>query len=233
MRSMLVAITLSLGAAARLSPSAFCSIVDKAVTAVHQQSAATSFCSSYLHIPASTIQNAVTATATFYYPASCANPNAAKRTAAPEVGNAEIAARNVPKPPCLKSYTVASVLSSACSCLSIPPGTVTTGSTTTTPVTTFLTFLLKLDDLGPIYFYGIADSLSSQNIENIQCRFIGSPGVCTLSCVTKENAGSDPADGHAVLQICPANSAGNTWYLDTALDSGCELIAPVVVPVPN
>lgn len=117
---------------------AFCSIVDKLVTAAHQTSQATAFCSSYLHITASTVTSTVSTYTYTFSPAGCTAP-AAKRTPEPGLeALADIAARepapkgktSVAKPSCFKTYTAAAVLSSACSCLSIPTGTVT--STTST-----------------------------------------------------------------------------------------------------
>ena len=143
-------------ASPKLNPSAFCSIVDKLVTAAHQQAPATSFCSSYLHITQSTVTSTITTVATVTTPSGCSNP-AAKRTPAPEITPAAVAdiegrdpGRNGPrkapvaKPSCFKTYSVSSILSSACSCLSITPGTVTTTTTyTSATITTPLTFFLS------------------------------------------------------------------------------------------
>jgi hypothetical protein len=148
-------VAVAVGTPARTT--SFCSIVDKIVTAAHQTSQATAFCSSYLHITASTVTSTVSTNTYTLSPAGCTAP-AAKRT--PEAGLeavADIAARHpaqaakqpVPKPSCFKSYTAGALLSSACSCLSIPTTTVTT--TTTTFTSTFgtpLTFHLSAAGVG-------------------------------------------------------------------------------------
>lgn len=133
-------LTFAAATAAKPNPSAFCSVVDKVVTAVHQQTQASAFCSSYLHIPVST--SIVSATATFYSPA-CKDPNAAaKRTPSPEAGNLDARRPPVAKPSCFKSYSASAVLSSACSCLSVAQSTTTT-TTTVSTTTTSLTFSLR------------------------------------------------------------------------------------------
>lgn len=106
----------------------FCSKVTKAVTAAHDQSAATAFCSSYLHIPVKTVTKRGVSTSTVTVKGTCPTPKANKR----DGGGRS-------KPGCFSTYS-GGVLSSACSCLHIAPSTTTVQkvvtTTTTKPATT-------------------------------------------------------------------------------------------------
>jgi hypothetical protein len=126
------------------NPTAFCSTVNKVITAVHAQSAATAFCSSYLHVSATTIT--VTGTATSLpsdYP--CYQNSGTKRDeeAAAAALEKRGQAKPVPTPSCFKGYNAGKALSSACSCLSIPSGT-----STTTAAATVTNFAIQADTNG-------------------------------------------------------------------------------------
>lgn len=127
--SLALLVGLALGAAvpepAKPKTTPFCSAVQTVVTALHAQSAATAFCSSYLHLTATTVTSTVATVFPTDFP--CYAAAVTKRDAS----YGEVEKRSVSKPSCFKSYTQTAQLSSACSCLSIPVGTSTVSASAT------------------------------------------------------------------------------------------------------
>ncbi|KAF2482040.1 hypothetical protein BDY17DRAFT_300154 [Neohortaea acidophila] len=125
----------------------FCHEVTGAVAAFHAQSPASSFCSSYLHVPGpttvthqthtySTLKTIISYAATITSTASTTSTVTVSPTCTGAGVAGRRAKRSVSKPQVLAQWTASAILSSACSCLSITRSTVVVGAATTSTSTT-------------------------------------------------------------------------------------------------